>query len=54
MKKSETVTNEAATEAATGLERVNINAIDDESHQYTDLSHDTKDVETTYDTIQLE
>ncbi|XP_060551991.1 platelet endothelial aggregation receptor 1-like isoform X3 [Ruditapes philippinarum] len=52
--KIETVTAEAATEAATELARVDINAIDDESHHYTDLTPDTKGVEATYETIQLE
>ncbi|XP_060595353.1 uncharacterized protein LOC132749560 [Ruditapes philippinarum] len=52
--KKETVTTEAAPEAAIELARVNINAIDYESHQYTDLTPDTGDVEAAYETIQLE
>jgi hypothetical protein len=52
--KTETVTAEAATEATSELARVNINATDDESHQYTDLTPDTEDVEAAYETIQLE
>jgi hypothetical protein len=52
--KTESVTYELATEATTGLARININTIDDESHQYTDVNPDTKDVEAVYETIQLE
>jgi hypothetical protein len=42
---NETVTAEAATEQA---------RVDDEYHQYTDLTPDTRDVGATYETIQLE
>ncbi|XP_060561820.1 scavenger receptor class F member 2-like [Ruditapes philippinarum] len=48
--KTETVTTGAATEAATEIAKVQIDAIENESHQYTDLSPDTKD-EATYETI---